>query len=222
MDDETRIPDFDWFTSDNLFAFSSPDDIWLSEWRGCPDLAKQLRGLLRVVIHSLEGLASRKTDLFRDFFKKWPDLWLWSVDWWYCKDAMDRIPQITKRFEKLSPILTQVTHRKEVNVYLREATQCYLYGFFQASTVLFRTALETGLRDFCERKLGSRPTGTDVNLDDLITQTVRFHLLSEEAGAMASRVRKTANKVVHDEPVSEEKAFDVLVQTRFVLEEIYQ
>ncbi len=221
MDDETQqsIPDFDWFTSDNLFALSSPDDIWLNEWRGYPDVAKELRKLLQFVIRSLEGLASRKTDELRVLFKKSPELWLWCVDWWYCKDAMDRIPQITKRFERLSPILTQVTHRKEVNVYLREATQCYLYGFFQASVVLFRTALETGLRDFCERKLGSR---TDVNLDDLIAQTVRFHLLSEEAGAKASHVRKTANKVVHDEPVSEGKAFDVLVQSRFVLEEIYR
>jgi hypothetical protein len=39
---------------------------------------------------------------------------------------------------------------------------------------------------------------------------------------MASRVRKIANKVAHDEPVSEGKAFDVLVQTRSVLKGIYR
>src|SRR5437879_1076020 len=133
---------------------------------------------------------------------------------------MTRIPEITDRFEKLSPILTRVTHRKEENVYLREATQCYLYGFFQASTALFRTALETGLRDFCARKLGSEP-GVTVILDDLVTRAVRFHLLSQESGAMASRVRKIANRVVHDEPIGEGQAFEVLVQTRRVLEEIY-
>ncbi len=39
---------------------------------------------------------------------------------------------------------------------------------------------------------------------------------------MATRVRKTANRVIHDKPVSEEKAFDVVVRTRSVLKEIYK
>lgn len=222
MDGETpeRVPGFDLLLSDHLSTEGAPDDIWKRQWAGCPDLGGQVRELLGKVIESLEGLAPAETENLHRILKEWAELWVWSIDWWYCKDAMTRIPEITDRFEKLSPILTRVTHRKEVNVYLREATQCYLYGFFQASTALFRTALETGLRDFCVRKLGAKP-GIGVDLDDLITQAVRFHLLSQESGAMATRVRKIANRVVHDKPIDEGQAFEVLVQTRRVLEEIY-
>lgn len=224
MDEDTpkRVPQFDWLLSDHLSVEGAPDDIWKRQWAGCPDVGGQIRELLGKVIHSLEGLAPVETENLHQFLKEkeWADLWVWSIDWWYCKDAMTRIPEITDRFGKLSPILTRVAHRKEVNVYLREATQCYLYGFFQASTALFRTALETGLRDFCVHNLGSKP-GVGVDLDDLITQAVRFHLLSQESGAMATRVRRIANRVVHDEPIAEGQAFEVLVQTRRVLEEIY-
>jgi hypothetical protein len=222
MNEETpeRVPDFDWLLSDHLSTEGAPDDIWKRQWAGCPDVGGQVRELLGKAIESLEGLAPVDTENLHQILKEWAELWVWSIDWWYCKDAMTRIPEITDRFEKLSPILTRVTHRKEVNVYLPEATQCYLYGFFQASTALFGTALEAGLRDFCVRKLGSKP-GAAVNLDDLITRAVRFHLLSQESGAMATSVRKTANRVVHDEPIGEGQAFEVLVQTRRVLEEIY-
>jgi hypothetical protein len=222
MNEETpkRVPDFDWLLSDHLSTEGEPDDIWKRKWAGCPDVGGQVRELLGTVIESLEGLAPVQTENLHQILKEWAEMWVWSIDWWYCKDAMTRIPEITDRFEKLSPILTRVTHRKEANVCLREATQCYLYGFFQASTALFRTALETGLRDFCVRKLGSKP-GVGVVLDDLITRALRFHLLSQESGAMATGVRKIANRVVHDEPIDEGQAFEVLVQTRRVLEEIY-
>jgi hypothetical protein len=155
-------------------------------------LGKQLRGLIKVAVTSLEGLTSEETEAVRNFFTAWPECWRWGTDWWYCKDAVERIAPITKRFLKLSPILTRVSHRQDVNTYLREATKCYLYGFFQASTALFRTALETGLNDFLHRKLGP-------------TQGLKL----------------AANEAIHENPITEMNAFDVLTKTRCVLETLY-
>lgn len=145
--ESSHIPHFDWFTSDNLHALSSPDPVWKNQWAGHPDLGKQILEILESVVQSLEGLAPAQNEKLHNILKEWRELWEWSIDWWYCKDAVARIPEAIGRLEKLSPILTRVTHRKEINAYLREATQCYLYGFFQASTTLFRTALEASIKD---------------------------------------------------------------------------
>lgn len=119
----------------------------------------------------------------------------------------------------MSPIITRVGHQQEINVYLREATQCYLYGFFQASTALFRTALEAGLQDCFDRKLGPSP---GVRLYDRIGKAVEHGLLAAVVASMAREVREAANKVIHEEPITEEQAFDALVRTRCVLEELYR
>jgi len=212
-------PDFDWSPVDDLFCSFDPEEWWRREWKAYPDLGKQMRRMIEIVVSSLEGLASDDAEQVRKFFEEWPECRNWSTDWWYCKDAVERIVPITRRFVKLSPILTRVGHQQEVNVYLREATQCFLYGFFQASTALFRTALETGIKHFCDRKLGALP---GAKLYDLIAQAEKLGLVSLHVGAMASDVRIAANKVIHEEPISEQQAFDVLVKTRGVLEEFYK
>ena len=171
-----------------------------------------------MAVTSLEGLTSEETEAVRNFFTAWPECWSWGTDWWYRKDAVDRIAPITKRFLKLSPILTKVSHRQDVNTYLREATKCYLYGFFQASTALFRTALETGLSDFLHRKLGPIQ---GLKLNERITCAVQSKLIPPEIGSMAHEVRKAANEAIHEKPITEMNAFDVLTKTRCVLETLY-
>ena len=61
------------------------------------------------------------------------------------------------RFVRLSPVLVGVIPAKEVTVYLREGTRCFIYGFFQASIALCRAALEAGLNDHFQRKTGATP-----------------------------------------------------------------
>jgi hypothetical protein len=206
--------DLSWLMSDTFWCYADPDEVWENQWKHNPEMGKDLRKLLELVVNSLEGLAPAEDEELHKSWREYRELWDWSIDWWYSKDMMSRLREVSRRLEKLSPILTRVTHRKEVNAYLREATQCYLYGFFQGSTTLFRTTLESGIQDLCKRKLGSIQS---VDLVDLINQAVRFHLLSEKSGFLATRVRKTATRVIHDKPVSEAQAFDVLVQTRTVL-----
>jgi hypothetical protein len=221
MSDEQQrsVPDFTWYSWDQMHLLYDSDGMWASAWPGqWQEVGEKLRSKLDMVVGSLEGLSTEPANELSKCLREWKECWDWVVDWWYCKDAVERIQPITERFEKLTPILARVSHRKEVNVYLREATQCYLYGFFQASTTLFRTALEVGLKDFCDRKLGSRP---HADLYDLISQAIRFHWLPQHVGIMANQVRAQANKVIHDDPISEQEAFDVLAKTRGVLAELY-
>ncbi len=211
--------DFSWFTSDQIFMHFDPKESWAAMFPSRPQLGEGLKGLVEEAVASLEGLSSEDNARAQTALKDDPVLWKWVVDWWYCKDLVERIEPANERFSKLTPILVRVTTNQEVNVYLREATQCYLFGFFQASTALFRTALEAGLKDFCDRKLGALP---GVTLYDLIAQAEKQGLVSTHVSVMAGEVRVAANKVIHEEPISEQQAFDVLVKTRCVLEEFYK
>jgi hypothetical protein len=167
--------------------------------------------------HALEGLAERDSLKVQTIFSKYADTWQWMLDWRYCRDAIERIPGCVDRFGKLSPILIGKTSDEEVDLFLREATRCYLYGFFQASIALARSALETGLNRHLSRRLGD----PKIELDKLIDGAAKLKLLSLSSAHSAHAVRKTANKVLHGKPTTEHAAFDVLVHTRGVVLELY-
>ena len=210
--------DFSWLTSDQIFMHFDPKESWAGMFPSRPQLGEDLKSLVEEAVASLEGLSSEDNARAQAALKEDPVPWKWVVDWWYCKDLVERIEPANEKFSKLTPILVRVTKNQEVNVYLREATQCYLFGFFQASTTLFRTALETGLKDCFDRKLRSSP---EINLYDLIGQAVQKGILDGAVAYMAHEVREAANKVIHEEPITEGQAFDILVKTRKVLEELY-
>jgi len=214
----SRGPDFDWFQSDQLDVYVDAERAWKNTWAAHPETGDQVRELLESVIHSLEGLSSPKVEQLHEILRGWPQLWTWSVDWWYCKDAIDRIPEITTRFGKLEPILTRVTPSAEANLYLREASQCFLYGFFQGSTALSRAAMEAGLNDHLKRKLGSVP---DVSLNQKVRQAARFSMISAPTEGMANEVIAAAGMVLHDSPTSGSLAFDTLSRARGGLKELY-
>ena len=57
----------------------------------------------------------------------------------------------------LKPVLAGQVPSAEVSLYLREATRCYLYGFFQGSTALCRAALEAGINELLQRRFSRTP-----------------------------------------------------------------
>lgn len=213
------MADFNCLTIDEIFMHFDPRASWAGMFPEKPELGEALKEAVKDVIASLEGLCPEDLEKLQAILKDDHLLWEWVVDWWYCKEAVEHVEPVKQRFSRLTPILTRVSTSQEVNVYLREATQCYLYGLFQASTSLFRTALESGLKEFLERNMGPTP---GLKLYELIAQAEELGLVSVHVSAMADDVRKAANKVIHENPISEEQAFDVLVKTRGVLSELYR
>jgi Domain of unknown function (DUF4145) len=212
--------DFSQLTSDHIFMHFDPGkESWAGMFHGKPELGEALKKAVEEVVASLEGLSSEDSVRLQSILRNDRLLWDWVVDWWYCKEAVERIEPIKERFSKLTPILVRLTGSQEVNVYLREATQCYLYGLFQASTALFRTALETGLRESFDRKMGPVP---GAKLYQMIADAEQQGLVSAHISSMADDVRKAANEVIHKTPITEQQEFDVLVKTRCVLEEFYK
>src|SRR3989442_15905322 len=88
---------------------------------------------VRHVAASLEGFADASAVRFLAVWKDLPDRWRRIVNDFYTREALRNIPDTVERFLKLTPVLVGAIPSKEVSIYLREASQCFVHGFFQAS-----------------------------------------------------------------------------------------
>lgn len=176
--------------------------------------------IIRLMMESLEGFAEpRVIELLKVFRQDFPDIWRSTADAFYSREAVASIPKDVTRFLRLSPVLVGVIPSKEVSVYLREASRCFISGFHQATIALSRAALEAGLNDHFERKLGASP---QMDLVGKIRGALKFKLINPRAERLADKIRKTGNRVLHQESASENVAFDILRDTRAFLMELYE
>ena len=106
---------------------------------------------------SLERFAEPWAKKLLDVWQSEPETWRWAVDDFYAREAVEKVPKTVGRFLRLSPVLLGVIPNDEVSIYVREATRCFIYGFFQASIALCRAALELGLNHLFKRRMGAIP-----------------------------------------------------------------
>jgi len=174
---------------------------------------------VREAVSSLEGFTGKLEKAIVDWLQRDPEEWRYFVDDFYSHEVVANIPRMVSRFVRLCPALAGVIPSGEVSVYLREATRCFIYGFFQASIALCRAALEAGLNEHLERRLGAVPAQ---DLVDKIDAAQRLRLISGQGAHLAHEVRTTARSVLHRKPVKSNLAFDTLVQSRGFLKELYE
>jgi hypothetical protein len=174
--------------------------------------------LVRSATSSLEGFAPSDAKVLLAFWEKHHDIWKWAADEFYSRQCVGNIETIVRRFLKLSPVLVGRIPNTEVSVYLREATQCFLHGFFQACTALSRAAMEAGINELLGRQLGAVP---NVDLVDKLRQLERFKLLDSRTASEAHEVRKAGGSVLHRSPAPEKLAFEALLKARRVLMKLY-
>lgn len=177
---------------------------------------------IREAVSSLEGFTEEHGKAIADVLQRDPGGWEYFVDDFYSHEVVANIPGMVSRFVRLSPVLVGVIPSREVSAYLREATRCFIYGFFQATIAVCRAALDAGLNDRLEDAILALP---ELTLCEKIKRAGQGEdpLLTPETASLAHDVRKTANDVLHGEPTLQQDAtFGVLVQTRAVLKELYE
>jgi len=185
-----------------------------------PDERAGFEKLIRLAARSLEGFSESWARKLFDVLREDADTWRWAVDDFYSREAVDNIGGIVRRFLRLSPVLVGIIPSKDVSLYLREATRCYIYGFFEATTALSRAAVEAGLNEYLKRRLGSVPSQ---KLMEKVKSANAWKLLTSASAGMAEEVAKAAGMVLHQRPAkSEGLAFDTLVRARGLLLELYQ
>ena len=195
-------------------------------WKTNDAQTKKIRDRIELYAKSLEGITTREARKADEVFESMPDVYEWLVDWWYSKEVLERLCGIAQRFRHVRPILVVInrTPSQEVVFFLREATRCYLYGFFQASVAMTRSALENGLDQSLKGKFGHEADKAlrDLKLHKKINAASNYKLLTGPARVCANRVRIDGNQAVHDQPKSESVALERLHDVRKVLNELFR
>ena len=176
---------------------------------------------IRSLMLSLEGFSdSRMKELHQGLREHIPSFLEHLSDEFYTREFLSHTPLMVKRFIKLTPVLAGRVPSKEINIYLREATRCFIYGFFHASTALSRAALEIGLNENLKRRIGW--LGEDTTLVSKIRKAAEKNLINPKTSQLALKVVKAGNSVLHKKPASEKLAFDTLKSAREVLLELHK
>lgn len=177
---------------------------------------KIVRSIMRYLLRSREGFSDAEIAKWNALFEKLEDkdtLDMW-LDEYYVHDMLERIPKMVRRTKRFSTIVPNRTPSKEINLYLREATRCYIFGFWHASVSLCRATVEQALRE----RVNGKPS--DRFYEMLKVAQVKGLVDSADAH-MAEKAYATGRDVLHGKRLSEGRAadlaFDALSGARGVL-----
>jgi hypothetical protein len=174
----------------------------------------------RELAASLEGFTDELSSLFTTILQKHrKDVLEDSLDSYYVRKCLNDAPKLVQRTMQLSAIGMKTVPSTAVGFYIREATRCFVYGFWGASVAMSRAALEQGLKEKVSGSSGV--SGTRFELSDLVEAAGRLRLTDGATLGLADQVRVTGNRVIHARTSSHEEAWDTLTATRAVLMAIY-
>jgi hypothetical protein len=136
-------------------------------------------------------------------------------------DFDTRIEDMVKRYKDLSLFFVNEKPRQLVINRLREASDCYVSGFFQGCALLCRATLETALRQKLEEK-GVNPN-TRKTLGLLVEDATRFGIISKKDAELANRIKSVGDESAHDlKRVCSSEALESLTKTKLLLSSLFQ
>jgi hypothetical protein len=135
----------------------------------------------------------------------------------YTRDVVAAVPGYVRRTMELSHLESSRLPSKITNGYLREAVRTYISGLPQASVALCRAAMEQALKE----NIGYQGTGTFVKMDDLLDEAETAGVIDRTMRRGAREIANAADDVLHEKPADLEKAYEVLIKLRGVLQHIY-
>jgi putative methionine-R-sulfoxide reductase with GAF domain len=184
------------------------------EAKEAEELAERMTGYL---LGRLEGFGDETAQRIESLFKEVGTSLSYEFEHLYVRDMLTRIPKMVARTMKLSQVITREDPSGWVGIYLKEATRCYIFGFWDASVALCRAAVEQGVREVVRKKLNQSPA----NLTQTVKLADRSRLLDKSTSHLAGKVILMGNRVLHGSPTNERGAWDVLCAARGVLQHLF-
>lgn len=133
-----------------------------------------------------------------------------------------KIESMLKRYKELSFFYVKEKPRKLIINRLKEAIDCYVYGFFQGCAILCRSTLETSLREKIKEKIGPEQINRKT-LRPLLDDAIRLGIISRRDDEIANKVKSIGNESVHDSKrCSSSEAFESLTNTKVLLGILYK
>jgi hypothetical protein len=145
------------------------------------------------------------------------------LDAYYTRDFLRRVRMLVDRTMRVTAMEPGAKPECGVNLYLREATRCYIFGFWFSSVALSRAAVEEALKDRLRKE--SCRVGKDMpndnNLRQLSLDAKEMGLIDAAHLDLVDKVRLNGNRVLHGAPAQENDAGDCLAAARGVLNQLY-
>jgi hypothetical protein len=139
----------------------------------------------------------------------------------YTRDLLKKVEELVKRTMRLNLLTPEVTPEKDVALYLREATRCYIFGFCDSSVALSRACLEMALKSRLKSIFAGLLSPHDDQLNVLLKHARKAGLLDYDHLLKAEKVQKNGNMVLHGTRANEGLAWESLVSARGVLGKLY-
>lgn len=179
------------------------------------ELIERMTDYLEGRLASFGDERSMKTEsLFREVGVDLED----QLEHFYVRDMLSRIPKMVGRFLRLSHMVAGRPVPREVEIYLKEATRTYVYGFWHASVALSRAAVEHGLRQAVIKQTGQNQN----TMRELVAAGLRWGLLDKPSADLTDTVITCGNRVLHREPANAEGAWEALCAARGVLTRLFR
>jgi hypothetical protein len=136
--------------------------------------------------------------------------------------SLNEIPRYAERLRKLISLRVGKPPGKKVENYYRQATNCYMFGLYDAVAILSPSILQFSLEEALKEKvLPLFPQETKGYLESLIDRAKKVGILKNEHLPLAHTIRKVGNKAVHVNSTDEATARKVIKDTGMVVSQIY-
>src|SRR5260370_14191317 len=195
------------------------DDFEKEQASETPEEKKWFSTLRKLEIDSVESMLPHDLAKLIHHVHSRRDTLEYGLDEYYSRYFLDQVPKIVKRALKLEPLFIKKPIEGPVEIYIREATRAYLFGLFQASVALTRSALEQSLKENLRAEAPMLAQTHD--LLSLLKGPDLSKSLDHSPLQFAHEVRKSANTVLHGTPCGDQAAFDMLIKTRKVIDALY-
>lgn len=201
------------------------------DWEGKHDIppeereeAKKAENVVELIVDDIiasrETLTDNKLATIEKHFEETPDLIRDLLDERFTRDVVHAVPGYVTRLLELSRLEGSVIPSEVTNGYLREAVRTYVLGLPQACIALCRAALEQCLKE----NVGYRtrlPMHDSKEKFGLLTESQSAGVLDHQAREDSEYVVNQANIVLHEKPADLERAYQVLLKLRGVLQHVY-
>jgi len=195
------------------FDPEADEELGLDEKREAQEAQRFVERITAYLVGRLAGFSDTSATKIESLFRGVGAPLDEQIEHYYVRDMLKRIPTIVNRTMKLSHIVPDKAVSGPTEVYLKEATRTYLFGFWDASVALSRAAVEQGLRHAIKERSAPNPE----TLRALVDEGRLLGVIDNPRKDLADKVVSAGNRVLHSEPADECEAWDVLCAARGVL-----
>ena len=133
----------------------------------------------------------------------------------------NKLVNMLERYKKLDMFFLKDKPSNTVISRLKEASECYVQGYFQGCAILCRAVLEAAIKEKMQAKLPIDPENKP--LQELLDGAKKFGIISEEDYKEAKYVKGIGNDTAHDpRRCSPEEAYKSLTKTKLLLNKLYR